>query len=194
MPTFWTITFPAHNTSYFTEVCFKEACFSTKSSSAYITKDIIIAFFPLTSFSLRLLHRHITEMFLYTISYKSKIYKMPNLTRNEKKLSGKGLEWGNNGFLALMCSTTKFCQNLFVGKQIFKKNIGERLRNKMIRSTIHLFDVFTRIQPKHYRDDRWWQGGSGDECYRKWSSTCANCTSLTITLKKLKIHCISNLS
>lgn len=174
-PIFRTVTVLAQETSRFTEDRFKEDRCSKVTKSIYTIKDIILA--PFSLISSHFLHYYTKEAFLRTISYESTIYNMSNSAPNAKKLSGKGLGWNDDELLALAHAAPKVCQNPAVGKQISRKEMGEWPRNEMIGSTIRLSDACIRKQSEDHRDDRRWQGRSGEAYYRKWSSMRADFTS-----------------
>ena len=95
-----------------------------------------------------------------------------------KKTGGKGLGWNDSELLSLAQAAPQVCQDPAVGSQMTRKDMGERLRKKLVENTLRPSDACTMEGSKDHRDNRRWDGRSGDACYRKWISMRADCTTL----------------
>lgn len=105
---------------------------------------------------------------------------------NAKKSGGKGLGWNDDELLALAHAAPKVCLDPCTGKQMTRKEMGERLRKVMIESTIRPSDACKFVQSKDHRDTRRWEGRSAEACYRKWTAMRAACTTMYGITKRIE--------
>lgn len=82
---------------------------------------------------------------------------------NAAKSEGKGLSWNDKELVALAQAAPEVCEDLVVGNNTSRRDIGRLLKRKMAASDLRPSDARTLQGSEEKRDDRRWAGAKSHE-------------------------------